>query len=53
MSVRAWMNFWMRRKRSRRAPMTILVHQELRVPWKVMAVWMIPKMRTPITVPAR
>ena len=31
--------------------MTIFVHQELSVPWKVIAVWMMPRIAIPSRVP--
>jgi len=30
-----------------RSPITIFVHHELRLPWNMIKVWMVPKMRTP------
>jgi len=34
-----------------RSPITIFVHHELRLPWNMIKVWMVPKMRTPKRVP--
>jgi len=33
-------------------PMAIFVHQELKVPWNVMNVWISPRINTPIRVPS-
>ncbi len=38
---------------NRSRPITIFVHHELSVPWKLISVWIRPSTRTPRTVPAR
>ncbi len=47
------MRRWRRMKIRSNRPMTILVHQELRVPSKLMTVWISPSTSTPRTVPSR
>lgn len=46
------MRRWRTMKASRRAPMTILVHQELRVPSKEISACTVPRTRTPAVEPA-
>jgi len=43
---------WSRQNTNSRAPITMRVHQELRLPSKAISVWMMPRISTPNSVPA-